>query len=85
MQVANVSHVIAAYLAMSLACVHIYLGTIGMTGAYRAMRYGYVDETWAEHHHLRWYEQVVAGTAPEKFVQLGRPVAGVQVPRSRTA
>ncbi len=85
MQVANVAHVIAAYLAMSLACVHIYLGTIGMTGAYRAMRYGYVDETWAEHHHLRWYEQVVAGTAPEKFVQPGRPVAGVQVPRSRTA
>jgi formate dehydrogenase subunit gamma len=40
-----------------------------MTGAYRAMRDGYVDESWAEHHHLRWYEAVVAGRARETFVQ----------------
>ena len=85
MQVANVVHMIAAYLAIALAFVHIYLGTIGMKGAYRAMRDGYVDESWAEHHHLRWYEEVVAGTAREKFVGPERPVAGVQVPRSRTA
>ena len=68
MQVANLAHMAAAYLAIALACVHIYLGTIGMTGAYRAMRDGYVDESWAKHHHERWYEQVVAGTAREKFV-----------------
>lgn len=69
MQTANIVHMVAAYLAMALACVHIYLGTIGMTGAYRAMRDGYVDESWAEHHHLRWYEEVVAGEARETFVQ----------------
>src|SRR5262249_27569818 len=69
MQIANILHMIAAYLAIALACVHIYLGTLGMTGAYRAMRDGYVDESWAKHHHLRWYEQVVAGTAREKFVE----------------
>ena len=68
MQIANVLHAVAAYLSIALACVHIYLGTIGMSGAYRAMRDGYVDESWAQHHHLRWYEQVVAGTAREKFV-----------------
>ena len=55
MQTANIVHMICAYLAMALACVHIYLGTVGMTGAYRAMRDGYVDESWAEHHHARWY------------------------------
>ena len=49
------------------AFVHIYLGTIGMAGAYRAMRYGYVDESWAQHHHLLWYEQVVAGRSPQKI------------------
>ncbi len=43
MQIANIIHMIAAYLAIALACVHIYLGTIGMTGAYRAMRDGYVE------------------------------------------
>ncbi len=71
MQAANVIHMIAAYCAMALACVHIYLGTIGMTDAYRAMRYGNVDASWAKHHHLRWYEDVVAGRAREKFVQPG--------------
>jgi formate dehydrogenase subunit gamma len=85
MQVANVVHMVTAYLAMALACVHIYLGTIGMTGAYRAMRDGYVDESWAEHHHLRWYEQVVAGTAREKFVQPEPPAAPAALSRSRTA
>ena len=73
MQLANVVHMIAAYIAIALACVHIYLGTIGMTGAYRAMRYGYVDASWAEHHHVRWYEEVVAGRARQTFV--GPPVA----------
>ena len=68
MQIANVIHVSAAYLAIALACVHVYLGTIGMTEAYRAMRYGYVTENWAKHHHLRWYEKIVAGKAREKFV-----------------
>ena len=66
----NIIHMAVAYVAMALASVHIYLGTIGLSGAYRAMRDGYVDASWAEHHHLRWYEQVVAGTAPEKFVDV---------------
>ena len=68
MQTANVIHMVAAYVAIALACVHIYLGTIGMTDAYRAMRHGYVDASWAKHHHARWYEDVVAGRAREKFV-----------------
>jgi formate dehydrogenase subunit gamma len=68
MQVANVLHAITAYLSIALACVHIYLGTIGLRGAYRAMRDGYVTESWAEHHHLRWYERILAGKARQKFV-----------------
>jgi formate dehydrogenase subunit gamma len=75
MQIANLTHMAAAYVAIALACVHIYLGTIGAAGAYRAMRDGYVDASWAEHHHARWYEQVVAGTAREKFVQPADAVA----------
>jgi formate dehydrogenase subunit gamma len=68
MQVTNVIHMLAAYLAIALACVHIYLGTLGMAGAYRAMRDGNVTASWAEHHHLRWYQRVAAGKAREKFV-----------------
>jgi formate dehydrogenase subunit gamma len=67
MQTANVVHMAAAYVAISLALVHIYLGTIGMVDAYRAMRYGYVDESWAKHHHAYWYKDVVAGRAREHF------------------
>jgi formate dehydrogenase subunit gamma len=40
-----------------------------MTDAYRAMRYGNVDASWGKHHHLRWYDDVAAGRAREKFVQ----------------
>ena len=75
MQTANIVHMICAYLAMALACVHIYLGTIGMTGAYRAMRDGYVDESWAHHHHARWYEDILAGRARETFAQPGEAAA----------
>ncbi|HTS23204.1 MAG TPA: formate dehydrogenase subunit gamma [Casimicrobiaceae bacterium] len=68
MQWANVVHLLCAYGAIALALVHMYLGTIGQVGSYRAMRYGYVDESWAKHHHERWYRQVVDGTVPQKFV-----------------
>ena len=67
MQTANVVHTVAAYLAIGLALVHVYLGTIGMVDAYKAMRYGYVDESWAKHHHLRWYEDIVAGRSRQHF------------------
>ena len=79
MQVSNVVHMVAAYVAIALACVHIYLGTIGMTNAYRAMRDGYVDESWAKHHHLRWYEDILVGRAREKFVEVPTP-ADVRAP-----
>lgn len=67
MQSANIVHMVAALLAIAMACFHIYLGTIGMNGAYKAMRTGYVDETWAKEHHGLWYEDVKAGTARQHF------------------
>ena len=85
MQIANLIHMIAAYLSIALACVHIYLGTIGMEGAYRAMRDGYVDETWAEHHHLRWYKEVAAGKARQHFVAPGVNARPPPVGRTRPA
>ncbi len=86
MQIANVVHMVAAYVAISLAFVHVYLGTIGMVDAYRAMRYGYVDESWAKHHHLRWYEEVAAGRAREHFADpKAMAAAGTPPPRTRPA
>jgi formate dehydrogenase subunit gamma len=87
MQLANTAHMIAAYLAIALALVHIYLGTLGLKGAYAAMRWGYVDEEWAKHHHLRWYEDVAAGKAREKFADPGEgpPEEARQPAKMRTA
>jgi formate dehydrogenase subunit gamma len=68
MQQANVVHAIAAVLFISASFAHIYIGTLGMEGAYRGMRDGYVDETWAREHHALWYEEVKAGRRPERIV-----------------
>ena len=77
MQQANLIHVIAAVLFVSAALGHIYMGTIGMVGAYRAMRDGYVDEAWAKEHHALWYEEVKQGKRPEKIVAgAAQPVTG---------
>ena len=43
---------------------------MGVRGAYRAMRTGYVDETWAKEHHELWYEDIRAGKIP---AQRSRP------------
>jgi formate dehydrogenase subunit gamma len=64
MQLTNIIHMAAALIAIATACFHIYLGTIGMRGAYEAMRNGYVDETWAKEHHEYWYNDVVSGKVP---------------------
>jgi len=64
MQVAHMVHAVATVLMMCMFLGHIYLGTIGMQGAYKAMRTGYVDETWAREHHEYWYDEVKAGNIP---------------------
>jgi len=64
MQIANIVHIIGTTLMAAGAVGHIYLGTLGMEGAYDAMRHGYVDDTWAKEHHDLWYEQVQKGEYP---------------------
>ena len=43
---------------------HIYIGTIGMEGAFEAMGAGTVDVNWAKEHHNLWLEEVRAGGQP---------------------
>jgi formate dehydrogenase subunit gamma len=58
---ANVVHAVAAGAVMAISLGHIYLGSIGLEGAYEAMRYGYVDEAWAKEHHEYWYNDIKSG------------------------
>jgi formate dehydrogenase subunit gamma len=64
MQVAHMVHAVATVLMMTMFLGHIYMGTIGMEGAYKAMRTGYVDETWAKEHHELWHDDIKAGKIP---------------------
>ncbi|MEO8278484.1 MAG: formate dehydrogenase subunit gamma [Ideonella sp.] len=70
MQVAHMVHAVATVLVMAMIFGHIYMGTIGMRGAYRAMRDGYVNEAWAKEHHELWYEDIKRGKIP---AQRSRP------------
>ena len=64
MQIAHMVHAAATVLMMAMFIGHIYIGTIGMEGAYKAMRTGYVDETWAHEHHSLWHADIKAGKIP---------------------
>lgn len=57
MQDAWIWHASAALLYVCAALGHIYMGTIGVQGAYENMRQGYTDETWAKEHHDLWYRE----------------------------
>ena len=65
MQDAWIWHAGAALIYIALSLGHIYLGTLGVEGAYQAMRTGYVDEVWAKEHHEIWYNEVKSGRRPQ--------------------
>lgn len=75
MQQMSVIHMVAGVLVIAASLGHIYLGTIGVEGAYQAMRSGYVDEVWAKEHHEYWYNDVKGGarSAPGGAVPAGAP------------
>jgi formate dehydrogenase subunit gamma len=73
MQVAHMIHGVGTILMMAMFMGHIYMGTIGMEGAYKAMRTGYVDETWAREHHELWAQDVANGKIPAHRSPLPQP------------
>lgn len=58
MQIANMVHSIGALLFIAAGLGHIYMGTLGAEGAFKAMKTGMVDEAWAKEHHELWYEEM---------------------------
>jgi formate dehydrogenase subunit gamma len=61
MQLANLIHFGGAMVFMIGALGHIYMGTLGMAGAFQAMKTGKVDEAWAKEHHEIWYDDMKSG------------------------
>src|SRR5439155_16292488 len=60
MQVALVVHAVIAVLFVAVILAHIYIGTLGMEGAFEAMGTGEVDLNWAKEHHDLWLRDQLA-------------------------
>jgi formate dehydrogenase subunit gamma len=60
MQLAQVIHAVVAVLFVALILGHIYIGTLGMEGAFEAMGTGEVDLNWAKEHHDVWLARKLA-------------------------
>lgn len=73
---ANVVHSVAALLYIAISLGHIYLGTVGVEGAYQGMRTGCVDEAWEQEHHEYWYNDVRSGK-----IQAGGATDAVEAPQ----
>ncbi len=57
MQLAQVIHGVLGVVLIAIILAHIYIGTIGMEGAFDAMGTGKVDLNWAREHHSLWAEK----------------------------
>lgn len=58
MQVSQVVHAVTAVLFVAVSFGHIYMGTLGVEGAFEGMWKGSVDAVWAEEQHDLWYEEM---------------------------
>lgn len=65
MQLAQVVHGVVAVLFIAAILAHIYIGTIGMEGAFEAMGKGTVDLEWAREHHSLWLTEEATGIGPD--------------------
>jgi formate dehydrogenase subunit gamma len=59
MELAEIFHAVVGVLFVALILGHIYLGTVGMEGAFGAMADGNVDLNWAKEHHNLWAKEEV--------------------------
>ena len=60
MHIAQAVHASVAVLFIAMILAHIYIGTLGMEGAFEAMGTGEVDLNWAKEHHDQWLAETLA-------------------------
>jgi formate dehydrogenase subunit gamma len=56
MQTAQIVHGVVAAVFVAIMLAHIYIGSVGMEGAFEAMAGGEVDLNWARQHHPDWVD-----------------------------
>jgi len=65
MQYASSWHAIVGLVLVGIIVAHIYIGTLGMQGAFSAMGTGQVDVNWAKEHHSLWADEELKKTENE--------------------
>ncbi len=68
MQLSQLWHAVMALILTAIIFGHIYIGTLGMEGAFDAMGKGEVDVEWAREHHSIWAAEVEGKTTPRREV-----------------
>ncbi len=66
MQFAQLWHAIVSLVLTAIIFAHIYLGSVGMEGAFDAMGKGEVEEQWAREHHSIWADEVLNAKSSKK-------------------
>ena len=69
MELALIFHAVVGMLFVALILGHIYLGTVGMEGAFETMADGDADLNWAKEHHALWYQDEMARDASPNAVR----------------
>ena len=65
MQYAQLWHAMVSFVLIAIIFAHIYIGSVGMEGAFDAMGKGEVEEQWAREHHSLWVDEVMANKKEE--------------------
>ena len=61
MQLSQLWHALAGVIMIAIILAHIYIGSMGMEGAFDAMGSSQVDANWAREHHNLWYAKLEQG------------------------
>ena len=64
-------HGIMALVMIAIVIAHIYIGSVGMEGAFDAVGTGQVDINWAKEHHNLWVQDMES--TDESAVAPNRP------------
>lgn len=64
-QLSQAWHAIVSLVFIAIIMAHIYIGSVGMEGAFAAMGDGRVDENWAREHHNLWVAEVKGEPEPD--------------------
>ncbi len=65
MQLSQLWHTVVSLFLIAVILAHIYIGSVGMEGAFAAMGSGQVDENWAREHHNLWMAELKGEPMPK--------------------